>query len=103
GGLNGMGDTGNTGNTGTPVGQPMGGTTIGGGFAGVASKAEQEGIKSYNDRTSYNEWEFVYDMSKDISRGGGRGAVVGTPAPVVPSGNSVPGSIPQNPPGMPVK
>ncbi len=82
GGLNGPGngtDTGN--NTGTPIGQGMGGQTIGGGFAGVASKYEQEGIKVYKERTAYNEWEFVYDMTKDATRlGGGRGAVT-TPTP----------------------
>ncbi len=39
--------------------------TIGGGIAGVASKREQEGIKVYKDKTKYNEWEFVYDISKD--------------------------------------
>jgi hypothetical protein len=49
----------------------MGGTTIGGGIAGVASKLEQEGIKTYNDHTAYNEWEFIYDMTKDPMRGGG--------------------------------
>jgi hypothetical protein len=49
----------------------MGGATIGGGLAGVASKLEQEGIKSYNDHTAYNEWEFVYDMTKDPARGAG--------------------------------
>ncbi len=37
----------------------------GGGIAGVASKSEQQGIKVYNDRTKYNEWEFVYDPRKD--------------------------------------
>lgn len=56
---------------GTPAGQGMGGAAIGGGLAGVASKLEQEGIKSYNDHTAYNEWEFVYDMTKDPARGAG--------------------------------
>lgn len=56
-------------NTGTAL-PGMGGTTVGGGIAGVASKLEQEGIKIYNQRTAYNEWEFIYDMSKDKSRGG---------------------------------
>jgi hypothetical protein len=71
GGLNG-----NQNNTGTPAGQGLGGQTIGGGFAGVASKHEQEGIKIYRERTAYNEWEFVYDMSKDTNlTGGGRGGV----------------------------
>ncbi len=45
--------------------------TIGGGIAGVASKREQEGIKVYRDKTKYNEWEFVYDITKDQSRTGG--------------------------------
>jgi hypothetical protein len=31
------------------------------GIAGVASKKEAEGIMVYNDRTKYNEWEFLYD------------------------------------------
>jgi hypothetical protein len=61
-----------TSNTGTPLGQGLGGSTIGGGIAGVASKIEREGIKKYNDRTAYNEWEFVYDMTKDPARTGGQ-------------------------------
>jgi hypothetical protein len=57
-------------NTGTAL-PPMAGQTIGGGIAGVATKLEQDGIKVYHDRTAYNEWEFVYDITKDTSRGGG--------------------------------
>jgi hypothetical protein len=63
-----------TGLTGGTVGQTqpgMGGQTIGGGIGGFASKFEQEGIKTYHEKTSYDEWEFVYDISKDKSRGGG--------------------------------
>jgi len=41
------------------------GTLMGGGIAGVASTAEAESIMVYNDRTKYNEWEFVYDFRKD--------------------------------------
>ncbi|MES1257904.1 MAG: hypothetical protein ABUS51_05725 [Acidobacteriota bacterium] len=78
GGLNG------TGNTGTPIGQGLGGQTIGGGFAGVASKYEQEGIKIYKERTAYNEWEFVYDMTKDATRGGGRVPAAQTPPSTTP-------------------
>ncbi len=63
------------GNTGVSAGTGLGGTVVGGGIAGVASKQEQEGIKLYNERSSYNEWEFVYDMSKDTSRTGGANAV----------------------------
>jgi hypothetical protein len=50
---------------------PPTGQTIGGGIAGVATKLEQKGIKVYRERNVYNEWEFVYDISKDTSRGGG--------------------------------
>ncbi len=42
-----------------------GNTMGGGGIAGIASKAEEEGIKLYNDRSKYNEWEFIYDPRKD--------------------------------------
>jgi type II secretory pathway pseudopilin PulG len=47
-----------------------GGQQIGGGIAGVASKLEAEGIKVYNDRTKYNEWEFVYDFRQDRTAAG---------------------------------
>jgi len=37
----------------------------GGGIAGVASKLEQKSIMRYDNRTQYDEWEFVYDPRKD--------------------------------------
>jgi hypothetical protein len=43
---------------------------VGGGIAGVASKREQEGIKLYKEKKKYNEWEFVYDITKDPARTG---------------------------------
>lgn len=43
--------------------QGMGGA--GPGIAGVATKFEGASIRVYNDRKKYQEWEFVYDMSKD--------------------------------------
>ncbi len=52
----------------TPTAAPAGPQVIGAGLAGVASKREQEGIKTYNKRTKYNEWEFVYDISKDPAK-----------------------------------
>jgi len=57
-------------NTGGTLQTAAAAPTIGGGIAGVASKREQEGIKIYKDKTKYNEWEFVYDISKDQSRTG---------------------------------
>ncbi len=55
---------------GTPAGAPIG-QVIGGGLAGVASKREQEGIKRFGGKKKYNEWEFVYDITKDPALGGG--------------------------------
>jgi len=50
-------------------------------MAGIASAAESDGIMVYNDRTAYNEWEFIFDPSKVPAippvPGGGMG---GTPA-----------------------
>lgn len=62
-----------TNNTGTPITGTTG-QTIGGGIAGVATKVEGEGIKIYNDRSKYKEWEFIYDLSKDMGANGGQQA-----------------------------
>jgi hypothetical protein len=67
-------------NTGTPLPAATG-TIVGGGIAGVASKREQEGIKTYGDRTKYNEWEFVYDISKDKARTGAGAIPAAAPPP----------------------
>jgi hypothetical protein len=40
------------------------------GIAGVASKAEQFGVKVYKGKNLYNEWEFVYDYRQDVGMGG---------------------------------
>lgn len=69
----------------TPRANPMqagaqgGNQTIGGGIAGVASVLELEGIKVYNDRTAYNEWEFVYDLSKEAAKAAASGGQAGIP------------------------
>lgn len=39
--------------------------SLGGGIVGVATKYDAEGIKIYNERTNYKEWEFIYDPSKE--------------------------------------
>jgi hypothetical protein len=49
---------------GTISGQSQSMTGGGIGIAGVASKSEFRGIKRYNDRSKYKEWEFVFDLSK---------------------------------------
>ena len=52
----------------TGVGQQSGiGQLQPGGIAGVASKLELDSIKVYNDRSKYNEWEFIYDPRKDVT------------------------------------
>jgi len=77
-------------NTGTPLPQQSPGQTIGGGMAGVASKVEQDGVKVYRDRTSYNEWEFVYDITKDSSRGGAAGQTATPTQGANPAANTSP-------------
>ncbi len=41
-----------------------------GGIAGVASEAEDRGVKVYQGFEHYNQWEFVYDYRQDASFGG---------------------------------
>jgi hypothetical protein len=50
-----------TGTAATSQDQTLSGGGIG--IAGVASKAEFEGIKRYHDQSAYNKWEFTFDMS----------------------------------------
>src|SRR5439155_25250708 len=54
--------------------QQPGTTQIGGGIAGVASTLERAGIKVYNDKEKYNEWEFLYDLTKETAGAGVPGA-----------------------------
>jgi type II secretory pathway pseudopilin PulG len=60
------------------TGQPLG-TQIGGGIAGVASTLERAGIKIYNEKQKYNEWEFLYDLTKDKTGMGAAMAAGGMP------------------------
>ena len=54
-----------------PTGMPTGNGTgsgnnvIGGGIAGIASKADSGSIMVYSDHSNYKEWEFIYDPMKD--------------------------------------
>ena len=68
---------------------------MGGGIAGVASEAKGASIIVYNERKKYNEWEFVYDQSKDRGLAGVQrnGGALGTPAGQM-------GSMPGQQPGM---
>ena len=106
GGLNGPGQVVNGqgmpagSSTATLGGQTPAGTSssqqnvIGAGIAGIASKHEQEGIKTYNTRTRYNEWEFVYDVTKDpqFARGAAGATSAGGPGGAGAPGAQPPGS-----------
>jgi len=74
----------------------MGGTQIGGGIAGVASEFKGPSIMVYHERQKYNEWEFVYDQSKDRGLAGlqAGGGTPGTPATQM---GNMPGMNPQQP------
>jgi hypothetical protein len=77
---------------------------VGAGLAGVASTREQEGIKTYNQRTKYNEWEFVYDITKDPAKNGGMQGAAGAPGANGAQGKPPGQSTPPGPPmtgGMP--
>jgi hypothetical protein len=105
GGLNGLGGVqqgtvdpnapGATNTTGTAIASlaapvAAGAPTIGGGMAGVASKREEDGIKSYKDQKSYHKWEFVYDITKDPLRVGNMVPQAAAPPPGTPIGTPAP-------------
>ena len=77
--------------------QPQG-QVIGGGIAGVASTMERSGIKIYNERDKYNEWEFLYDMTQDRTGLAGAAGQPGQPG----QGQQRPGAQPGGPAGPPV-
>ncbi len=64
--------------------QPMAGLQITPGIAGVASTAERKGIKIYNEKQKYNEWEFIYDLTKDTSGGTMTTGISGAPGSGTP-------------------
>jgi hypothetical protein len=59
--------------------QPMAGAQIGPGIAGIASTLERKGIKIYNEKQKYNEWEFIYDLTKDTKGMAGTTGIPGAP------------------------
>ncbi len=82
----------------TPAGQ-----ILGGGIAGVASTLEAEAIMVYNERTKYNEWEFIYDFRKDPLRmrqlGLAAGGAVQAPGATQPGKQAQPTLSPGTPGG----
>lgn len=73
------------------------GLTIGGGIAGVATTMEAEGIKVYNERTKYNEWEFIYDFRKDRTMMGAMGLAPGSGGAVSQSPQGQKQAMPASP------
>jgi hypothetical protein len=68
------------------AGMAGGGLAITGGIAGVASKVEKQSIKVYNEHNQYNEWEFIYDFSKDRTGAGRAGGTMGAGDPRLAQG-----------------
>ncbi len=81
-------------------GASAGGQVIGGGIAGVASTLEAEGIMIYNDRTKYNEWEFLYDIRKDPLKMGQLGLGAAGAAGTGPAKTMTPSPAGENPPSL---
>jgi type II secretory pathway pseudopilin PulG len=52
-----------------------GAAMIPGGIAGVATTFEAEGIMVFNERTKYNEWEFLYDYRQEQAAAGASAAL----------------------------
>jgi hypothetical protein len=76
---------------------------LGGGIVGFASKVDREGIKIYNEKTNYKEWEFVYDATKQSGMGGAGtvpGQRQGTVGPGINPGGQMPGQMPMQMPGQ---
>lgn len=89
--------SGSTGSFGTPMSQSASPSAFGGGdvmgsqIAGVASKADGDAIRVYNDHSKYKEWEFIYDPAKDKS--------LGLAQSINGGGMPNPNSTPNSPPG----
>ena len=72
-----------------------------GGIVGVASKSEKESLKSYNGRSKYNEWEFVFIPRGPQPAAGQNVPQGGQPQPqgggATPGGRNLPPGFPQQP------
>ncbi len=61
------------GDAGTAPNQPAAGQVLGGtDMIGVISKSSEEGIHSFNERSKYNEWLFIYLPVQDVASQPGR-------------------------------
>jgi len=97
-----------SGQPGTPVSQLSSsignGPVLGGGpIVGVSSKSKKESIKQLNKKNHYNDWEFVYDPSLDLTMAQSLAGVAGQQGSLAP-GLQAPGAQstfgPTTSPGM---
>jgi type II secretory pathway pseudopilin PulG len=76
-----------------------GSSTLGGGpIVGVSSTSEKEGLKEIDQKTHYNEWEFVYDPTLDQTLRG----MAQQGRPPGQQGGPTPNQGPQNPTTRPI-
>ena len=70
----------------------LGNRRFGGGpIVGVASSKEDESLKELNGKDHYNEWQFVYDPTRDPTARGRTG---------IPGQQGIPGATPAGQPGQ---
>jgi hypothetical protein len=55
------------------------GTVIGGNIIGVGSKVDKSSVRVYEGASTYREWEFIYDPSKDRTIVAQPGTQIGAP------------------------
>ena len=77
------------------IGPANNNNSVGGGIAGVASTFEGPSIKSYNTRTKFNEWEFVFQNQQQTVPGQTTNPANGqqpgqTPGPTPPAAGTGP-------------
>ena len=72
--------------------QPSGPTFGGGPIVGVVSSSKKEGIREFNHKKKYEEWQFIYDPSTD------RGGLLSTPSqPPLQGAGGAPNQLGQQP------
>jgi hypothetical protein len=100
------GQSGQPGQPGTPASQissPLGnGPAFGGGpIVGVASTSKKQSIKVLNKKDHYNDWEFVYDPTLDLTTVQPLAGVGNQPNQISPGVQVSPGFQSGSTPGMP--
>jgi type II secretory pathway pseudopilin PulG len=92
------------------ISRPLSGSsTMGGGpIVGVSSTSTKEGLKEIDQKTHYNEWEFVYDPTLDttlrgMAQQGRPPGQQGGPNPTQGPQGRPPGTPPPPPPGGPIR